>query len=276
MKTTNNLQRGCHRVHAFTLIELLVVIAIIAILAALLLPSLAQAKSKGKRISCMNNLRQISIFMQLYTDDNQDLFPAHRNNLRPAGDATKYLSDWWGACIIGYGKNMSNLFHCPALTLAMPLKPDGAPWNWKFDADFVGYGYNGFFLGHHPYTDTSITVDGITFTYGDHFKRSSIVHPTDNLCIGDKDPTYYGKGQAGQWASSLWWPAACMDPADAGSTHEGIDPYRHLGTGAMVFNDGHSEFRKDVNINPPRDPYDNAPNSLINSRYWDPLQRSPR
>lgn len=67
----SNSRRG------FTLIELLVVIAIIAILAALLLPSLASAKERARRIKCLSNLKQTGLGFKLFAQDHEGTYPWH-------------------------------------------------------------------------------------------------------------------------------------------------------------------------------------------------------
>lgn len=69
--------------HFFTLVELLVVIGIIAILAALLMPALNKAREKAHQTECVNQLKQISLGMEMYRNDNRGDFPYWISNLYP-------------------------------------------------------------------------------------------------------------------------------------------------------------------------------------------------
>jgi prepilin-type N-terminal cleavage/methylation domain-containing protein len=238
------IQRKNSIAKGFTLIELLVVIAVIAILAAMLLPALSKAKERGRRTSCLNNLRQIGITMRMYVDDNNDTFPAHRSL-----DNTEF----WGTYILRRRTNDTRIFRCP--TLAGVQHDEGVPpWEWAFDIHKVGYGYNAFFLGLAPYDST--TVGWVTSE--PWFKAASIKNPSLNLLFGDTNPR-----PDGLYSSTLWWPFSGVEGK------EGVNAARHLGKGVLAFNDGHNEVRALDKINPPNNPASSLSDKFIEN--WDPL-----
>ena len=75
MNTNSEVPHQSSFRRAFTLIELLVVIAIIAILAALLLPALSSAKSRGQRIKCTSQMKQLGLGFDLFVMDHNDQYP---------------------------------------------------------------------------------------------------------------------------------------------------------------------------------------------------------
>jgi prepilin-type N-terminal cleavage/methylation domain-containing protein len=114
---------GCCPDSAFTLIELLLVIAIIAVLAALLMPALATAKSKGKQTACLNNLRQLALSFQMYSADNDGKLAQNNPLAEPGGNCwvlgdMKVGADATNTAIIRQGKlfpyaGQVALYRCP-------------------------------------------------------------------------------------------------------------------------------------------------------------------
>ena len=91
----------------FTLIELLVVISIIALLAALLLPTLAMAKQKGQQTVCLNNVRQLTLAVLMYADENDDTLPPTAYN-DSNGDEVD-----WPSLLDPYLGHVAKIHLCP-------------------------------------------------------------------------------------------------------------------------------------------------------------------
>ncbi len=112
--------------NGFTLIELLVVIAVTAVLAGILITALRAVKQQGMAVVCQSNVRQLSMGLLIYEQDN-DTFP-HGFDASPlpkslppggcSGTAQRDFLGWWWFDFLsnasGVSANTNGLLWCPA------------------------------------------------------------------------------------------------------------------------------------------------------------------
>ncbi|MEQ1830051.1 MAG: DUF1559 domain-containing protein [Pirellula sp.] len=98
------IRRGVR--YGMTLVELLVVIAIIGVLVGLLLPAVQAARESARKVSCMNNLRQVGIALHNYHQALRTLPPGCLQ-WRPWQGDPKLKNFAWSALILPYMEQAS-------------------------------------------------------------------------------------------------------------------------------------------------------------------------
>ena len=218
------------RQRGFTLIELLVVVSIIALLIAILLPALGSARESAKVMNCLSNARQIAVAMSIYTDEQQERFPAHRS-------ASLGADAWgWNDKLLEFGYvSTEDVFRCPTVEYWESNKNPGTTIpvavTGREGLDYIPYGYNSFWLGYDPYNGAA-HPSGRNYT-----KRSDVKSPSDLMMVSDSQISLQDT-----WATSMWYPNR------RAGILEGVSDI-HDGKSNLSFADGHGEPEEADEVN---------------------------
>jgi prepilin-type N-terminal cleavage/methylation domain-containing protein len=172
--SAHSLSPSRSRRAAFTLIELLVVIAIIAILAGMLLPALARAKEAGRRISCINGIRQLGLSAILYADDNEELLPPRTVGGPPGA---------WTTTLQEYYRDVRVLV-CPS-DGPDPAHSVNDPVRWPYDSTPRSYLINAF--NDYWASLTNLPIGSLRGVTGKSMPMFAIPEPSETILFGEKE-----------------------------------------------------------------------------------------
>ncbi len=124
------------KVRGFTLVELLVVIAIIGVLVALLLPAVQAAREAARRMSCTNNLKQISLAQHNYADTFKVFATGSAWGPRPPDRHMNWSEKVMLLPFLEQKNNFDNSQLVPTTASPTGARPYD-PWGWQGNANIA-------------------------------------------------------------------------------------------------------------------------------------------
>jgi prepilin-type processing-associated H-X9-DG protein len=222
----------------FTLLELTVVIAIITILASILLPAFNKAKEVARRSQCLNNLKQLGLVFNMYTNDFSGYFVPYCNQPGMPYDIpwtyifmhNDYLSNTKLLICPSFSNPAADWYHKYLKLLNNKSLPDAIGW------DQPDYGYNWCHVGG------SIRYPPFTPNSNQSAKTSQIRQPSKTILLADDcSGANFGKSGIHYLADN-----ETFQPSVAGWVSA-----RHLRAANVVWVDGHATSQTVTNIYAP-------------------------